>query len=332
MKPNPWDWDEQDLRELIALQVPESLELEYKQCGAIQNADSKKNEISKDVSAFANSAGGTIVYGMKENGHVPAEIDIGYDPEEISKEWLEQVINSRIHRRIDGIRINQVKLSYGAQGRVAYVVFIPSSMRAPHQAADKRFYKRFNFESVPMEEYEIRDVARRLSSPDLQIKFAFHPDQESTTLNAGHDGNYSSVKLTALLRNDSATPAEYAVIHIYIDKRIKIVSKSGDVNESSETVELGVIDGVTCALKKYTVLWDKTRPIPIFTGTTAEMPSSPIGIAIPVGPDWFVINYVIASPGMAIRNQSYLIVVKDDKAILKPAVENLLTVERQSEI
>ena len=69
------------------------------------------SEISKDVSAFANSAGGTLVYGMIEDRHVPTAIDNGFNPSEITMEWLEQVINSRIHRRIDGVRINQIELS-----------------------------------------------------------------------------------------------------------------------------------------------------------------------------------------------------------------------------
>lgn len=36
------------------------------------------------------------------------------------------------------------------------MVKVPKSLEAPHVAKDKRFYKRFNFESVAMEEYEIR--------------------------------------------------------------------------------------------------------------------------------------------------------------------------------
>jgi hypothetical protein len=46
--------------------------------------------------------------------------------------------------------------------KVAYVVQIAqASSRAPHQANDYRYYKRFNFESTPMEDYEVRDLMRR---------------------------------------------------------------------------------------------------------------------------------------------------------------------------
>jgi len=136
MKP-PWEWEEDNLLDLIKAGIQESIDLDYKRSAALGNTDGKKNEISKDVSAFANSAGGTIVYGMIENKHVPTELDSGYDPKEISKEWLEQVINSRIQRRIDGVRVKQINLRTQSPGRVVYSVHIPQSLRAPHQAADK---------------------------------------------------------------------------------------------------------------------------------------------------------------------------------------------------
>lgn len=127
----PWEWGEEDIQKLIANKVEENLELDYKACDALGRDDKRKREVSKDVSAFANSAGGAIVYGVIENDHFPREIDVGYRPSEISKEWLEQVINSNIQRRIDGVRINPVSLSGTNTGRVLYVVSIPQSVRAP---------------------------------------------------------------------------------------------------------------------------------------------------------------------------------------------------------
>lgn len=165
----PWEWDEADLLALIRDQVQESLTLDYKANGALDRSDAKKNEVSKDVSAFANSAGGTIVYGMVESNHLPTQLDAGFDPQDISREWIEQVINSRIQPRIDGVRIRAVELTTHP-GRVAYVVSVPQSVRAPHQAADKRYYRRFNFQSVMMEDYEIRDVARRATRPVLDLE------------------------------------------------------------------------------------------------------------------------------------------------------------------
>jgi hypothetical protein len=203
---NPsWDWTEDDIQALIDNRVEESLTLDYKACDALGHTEGKKKEISKDVSAFANSAGGTIVYGVKEDKHVPTGIDVGYIPSEIAKEWIEQVINSNIQRRIDGVRINPVRLTGAAAGRVLYVVWVPQSVRAPHMAADHRFYKRFNFESVPMEEYEIRDVARRSEAPDLHVDLRVRPAA------AG------SVQVYPRITNRATEPALYASIRLYAE-------------------------------------------------------------------------------------------------------------------
>jgi len=159
---------EQDINDLVQTKVPESIELDYKESPSLQNTDGRKNEISKDVSAFANSAGGSIIYGVVENNHEPQSIDAGSDPKAISREWLENVITSRIHPKISGLIINPIRLS---TGRDIYLLYIPQSHTA-HQAHDKRYYKRHNFKSEPMEDYEIRDVMNRVKWPVLWPVFS----------------------------------------------------------------------------------------------------------------------------------------------------------------
>lgn len=165
-----WEWAEDDILSLIRNKVREHLHLDYKACDALQKNDRKRKDISKDVSAFANSAGGTLVYGVIENeAHEPEGIDAGYDPAEISGEWIEHIINSTIDRRIEGVRINTIELPATRPGRVLYVVHVPESARAPHMAIDDRYYKRFNFESVPMKEYEVRNLMRREQYPSRDV-------------------------------------------------------------------------------------------------------------------------------------------------------------------
>ena len=57
------EWNENELNVLIENEVEESSYLEYKKCDSLKKNDREKNEVSKDVSAFANADGGIIVYG-----------------------------------------------------------------------------------------------------------------------------------------------------------------------------------------------------------------------------------------------------------------------------
>lgn len=173
-------WDQSRVEEYITQGIEESLTLDYKAAGSLAKTDGKRTEITKDVSAMANSAGGIIIYGMTEdatNRHLPGAID-PVDRNQISKEWLEQII-SNIRPKIDGLVIYPVSIST-APNHVVYVVDIPQSHTA-HQATDKRYYKRFNFQSEPMEDYEIRDVMGRGQYPRIELEFEIVVTQEEFT-------------------------------------------------------------------------------------------------------------------------------------------------------
>ena len=127
------------LEYLIKSGAEESVHIEYKAAGALELTDYKKHEISKDVSAMANADGGIIVYGIYEEDHIPK----GYsfiNGNTFSKEWLEQVINSKIKRRIPELTIDVIRLGNKINQSV-YVVKIPRSAEAPHMASDGRYYK-----------------------------------------------------------------------------------------------------------------------------------------------------------------------------------------------
>lgn len=314
MKANSWEWDENDLQELITLGVQEGLELDYKRCDSLINTDGKKNEISKDVSAFANSAGGTLVYGMIENGHVPTALDVGYDPNVISKEWLEQVINSRIQRRIDGVRVNQASLG-SRPGKVAYVVYVPQSMRAPHQASDKKFYKRFNFESVPMEEYEIRDVSRRSEAPNLLLDLNFSTGKTTDLIQEG--GVFRPVALRAIIYSDGPTPAEYAVIDIFIDRQIVVHDTGGGRKHD----EFEVIEGVGTSHEMHfiQVNWGIPGRMPLFGDISYALQKEPIQLQIPVGPTEFLLAYRIRSPRMPPKVEEFKLSLAGVTATILPA-------------
>ncbi|MGI8642364.1 MAG: AlbA family DNA-binding domain-containing protein [Pyrinomonadaceae bacterium] len=166
------NWSEAKIQNFITGEIEESLTLEYKSAEALDRSDFKKKEITKDVSAMANAAGGLLIYGISEfsnlnERHLPEKIT-PVDRTKFPREWVEQIIQA-IRPRIDGIVIHSVSLSSG-ENDVVYIVEIPQSNTA-HQASDHRYYKRFNFQAVPMEDYEVRDVMFREQTPDIVLNF-----------------------------------------------------------------------------------------------------------------------------------------------------------------
>ncbi len=160
------DFTAETLQYLIENEVEENLHLDYKAGKALKKDDKGKNEITKDISAFANSDGGIIIYGIAEENHKPAEL-APFDGNDYSKERLDQII-ANIQPSIKGVTIFPIRLG-GDVSQSVYVVKIPRSSNAPHMATDHRYYKRNNFQSVAMEDYEVRDLFNRADCPELEI-------------------------------------------------------------------------------------------------------------------------------------------------------------------
>lgn len=159
-------WSQQCVEDLIRNDAEESLYMDFKAGGALSG--DKKKDICKDVSAFANSDGGVLVYGINEVDHKADSLSF-IDGNLYTKEWLEQVINDGIQRRIDNIKIHPIRFD-GDVRKSVYVVEVPASSNSPHMRSfDSRYYKRFNFQSVPMEEYEVRHAYERRQKVTLDF-------------------------------------------------------------------------------------------------------------------------------------------------------------------
>lgn len=170
-------WNRDDLERMIADGVEEGLALEYKRAAALGKPDGKKAEIVKDVSAFANSTGGKLIYGIAEydardKRHLPERLD-PVDRAQFSREWLEQIIQS-IQPKIEGIELHPVVID-NAANTVCYVIEIPQSHTA-HQARDHVYYRRHNFNVLPMEDYEVRDVMNRRRRPQVRASVFLNPN------------------------------------------------------------------------------------------------------------------------------------------------------------
>ena len=211
------DYSQTDIQSLIDNNVEESVHLDFKAAPALDKSEKKKEEISKDVSSFANSDGGIIVYGISENKEHCAESLSFVDGNEFTKEWLEQVINSKINQRIEGIEIIPVRFD-NSIAQTVFVVKIPRSYSAPHMCSDHRYYRRFNFCSVPMEEYEVRDLLNRRSPSSMSI-LQFRVYQKNTDKfkrNPKMPGDFAEWSFAATVENNGKEIEKDFKLNIYL--------------------------------------------------------------------------------------------------------------------
>ena len=143
-----------DIDALLQNKIPESDILDYKQ----QFPD--ENDLLKHISAFANTRGGVMIFGITESGRggYPIQID-GIDSSAINKERIEQLILSNIVPRLH-VKLRAVQ--HPDTDKSVFLIQIPYSQYRPHFSnRTKKFYKRFQFEAAEMTEQEISDAYKK---------------------------------------------------------------------------------------------------------------------------------------------------------------------------
>ena len=266
--------------------------------------------IGRDIGGILHRSGETAgdVAGLPsaflrllvEKDHLPVRIDDGLDPTEISREWLEQVINSGIQRRIDGIRIACIELPQTHPGKVAYVVHVPQSTRAPHQASDHRFYKRFNFQSVAMEEYEVRDIARRGDAPDLRLTLSIVGGSAAQL--AFKDGDLQSAPfgLEAHISNSAPVPASHSVLLLLLDVRLQVTDAPGWKANTTKLSAAGA-DGIIFPLAAFERTLAVPRDLPVFQGPKFKVTDKPVLLTVPREAGIYWVGWVILAAGTSAR-------------------------------
>ncbi len=208
---------------MLARRAPEDGHLDYKRRDSLLgNSNKRGDEVSKDVSAFMNSDGGALVYGVRDSkasdkvGGVPEPFDPridGYEQGEITREQIEDIVtgNTQPKPGPDLFRVIEAQLS----GRLVFVVDIAKSMQGAFQAKDKKYYRRFNFKSEPMDHWEIEDVRNRAVGPDLQLVYGFTDTwEQEATYSRG-----SRIPIHLGLQNIGRGLAETALLELGIFKR-----------------------------------------------------------------------------------------------------------------
>jgi Putative DNA-binding domain len=143
--------------------LSESQLLEFKE--SMPFNDDGKFELLKDVSAMANAAGGTIIYGISEGIGDKKGCAIGLSPLDFDpnqrQESVAQLLNDGLEERIANIQQGPIVHDTG----VYFVIRVPQSALAPHMitkgSSKPRFYLRSNTVNAPMNVRQIKEVVLR---------------------------------------------------------------------------------------------------------------------------------------------------------------------------
>jgi len=161
--------DEEFLNRVVELQIAESLTLDFKREN-YGNSDDKKKELLKDVSSFANSAGGFLVIGIDEDEGCASELvpikDLNAEEEVLR---IENLLRDGLEPRVQGITVRSVEVSGGH----ILVIHVPKSWNPPHRVNFKKsglFYGRNSQSSYPLDMEEIRQRFNMASEVEQRAK------------------------------------------------------------------------------------------------------------------------------------------------------------------
>ncbi len=150
--------DEVDLRQLIENNVSEQKTVEYKELLPENNRESKK-EFLADVSSFANTVGGHIIFGIKEESGIPVELS-GLESDDFDSEILrlENLLRDSIQPRIQGISMKAIPIE---GSKPIIFLRIPQSWSKPHVVNFQghwRFYARNSAGKYPLDVTELQSA------------------------------------------------------------------------------------------------------------------------------------------------------------------------------
>ena len=133
----------------------------------IPGNEKKEQWLTKYISAFANSGGGTIIFGIKKERNRAVEFDF-LNLTNVTSFWLKNLIENEISPKIENIEI--VEISSENNLLIGVIVLkIPNSINRPHMASDNRYYFRTGNKTELMLEQYVREMYNVASVPNMEF-------------------------------------------------------------------------------------------------------------------------------------------------------------------
>ena len=151
-----------DIDDLVRNKVPETRTIEYKR-ELPGSTDSDKREFLADVSSFANTAGGDLLFGVAEMEGLPTKV-IGVQSADLDAEIsrLDSIIRSGLDPRIRS-SVRSINCNNGS----VVLIRIEESWFGPHRVIFRghdKFYARHSTGKYPLDVSELRQAFLQTSA------------------------------------------------------------------------------------------------------------------------------------------------------------------------
>lgn len=168
------------IQETVQLRTQETVQLDFKLKESQINGQLSKNDrgvLGPAISAFANSAGGLLIWGIEAkkdaDGVDAAQCAVPIPDLSRFRSEVTRAVGELLAPRYDGIEVIAVD-DPNVAGAGYLAIWVDRSDRRPHRseaANDKRYYKRAGDSTFIMEHYDLEDAFNRSAPVDLRLVF-----------------------------------------------------------------------------------------------------------------------------------------------------------------
>lgn len=158
----------EDIKNLIFNKVKSGNNLDFCDSKILMPGIEKKEQwLSKYISAFANTGGGTIIFGVKKLRNRAVDFDF-LNLTNVTTFWLRNFIETEISPKLENTEIVEIPIENNSKKGVI-ILRIPNSVNRPHMASDNRYYFRIGNKIELMLEQHVREMYNVASVSNIEF-------------------------------------------------------------------------------------------------------------------------------------------------------------------
>lgn len=160
------------IEQLIVDQTREGPHLDFKRDFPTAWNDAAKHEFLADATAFANSGGGDLVFGVEEDSQAQALAVVPQAIPNVDQEIrrLQDFLLNLAEPRLPGVRIHAVQVSVAGNDGYAIIVRVPQSWAGPHRVrTNQHFFIRDGLRKRQLDIPELRSLFLRTENQSRRV-------------------------------------------------------------------------------------------------------------------------------------------------------------------